>query len=196
MSCEPTGRGEGSTGRKLDDISPSLKEAVICSEDKRFYSHDGVDYSALGAAAIGYVSGSGLRGASTITMQLASFLNKDLSVKARQRTLTQKTGQIFLAREIEQRWSKSEILEAYLNLVTFRGEFAGIAAASRGLFGKNPHGLDRTEALILASLIRAPNANAGALEARALRLNQRLQWRCLIRSSKIKFRSFIWALIT
>jgi len=168
-------------GRRLDwtalrDISPSLKEAVIGSEDKRFYKHAGVDYPALGAAALGFLSGSGLRGASTITMQLASFLNKGIEAKTRQRSLQQKTKQIFLAREIEKRWSKNEILEAYLNLVTFRGEYAGIAAASRGLFGKNPHGLDQPESLILASLIRAPNANVKALEARVLHLNQRLEW--------------------
>ncbi len=82
-------------GRRLDwtalnDISPSLKAAVICSEDKRFYSHAGVDYKAFGAAALGFLSGSGLRGASTITMQLASFLNKGIEVKKKQRTLQQK----------------------------------------------------------------------------------------------------------
>ena len=160
----------------LSEISPSLKAAVICSEDKRFYAHAGVDYTALGAAALGFLTGSGLRGASTITMQLASFLNRNTAVKTKQRTLQQKTRQVFLAREIEKNWSKSEILEAYLNLVTFRGEYAGIAAASRGLFGKNPHGLDQPESLILASLIRAPNANVKALETRVLHLNQRLQW--------------------
>ncbi|MEN6467814.1 MAG: penicillin-binding protein 1C [Smithella sp.] len=169
-------------GRRLDwtalnDISPSLKAAVICSEDKRFYSHAGVDYKAFGAAALGFLSGSGLRGASTITMQLASFLNKGIEVKKKQRTLQQKTTQILMAREIEARWSKNEILEAYLNLVTFRGEYAGIAAASQGLFGKNPHGLDQPESLVLASLIRAPNAGVKALETRVLHLNQRLQWR-------------------
>ncbi|PKN17286.1 MAG: penicillin-binding protein 1C [Deltaproteobacteria bacterium HGW-Deltaproteobacteria-6] len=161
---------------KLDDISPSLKEAVIFSEDKRFYSHAGVDYQAFGAAALGFLSGSGLRGASTITMQLASFLNKNTAIKTKQRTLQQKTTQILMAREIEKRWSKKEILEAYLNLVTFRGEYTGIAAASQGLFGKNPHGLNQPESLVLASLIRAPNANVKALEARVLHLNQRLQW--------------------
>ena len=160
----------------LGDISPSLREAVVCSEDKRFYAHAGVDYTALGAAALEYLSGSGRRGASTITMQLASFLNKGTAVKSRQRTLSQKTTQIFLAREIEKRWSKNEILEAYLNLVTFRGEYAGIAAASRGLFGKNPHGLERAESLILAALIRAPNARASALTVRVQQLNRRLAW--------------------
>ncbi len=160
----------------LDDISPSLKEAVLCSEDKRFYAHAGVDYQALGAAALGYLSGSGQRGASTITMQLASFLNKGAATRVRQRTLSQKTTQIFLARDIEKRWSKNEILEAYLNLVTFRGEYSGVAAASRGLFGKNPHGLDRAESLILASLIRAPNAGVRALTVRVQNLNRQLAW--------------------
>jgi len=168
-------------GRRLDwtalnDISPSLKEAVICSEDKRFYTHSGVDYLAFGSAALDYLSGSGLRGASTITMQLASFLDKGIAIKVKQRTVEQKAKQIILARDIEKRWSKKEILEAYLNLVSFRGEYAGIAAASRGLFGKNPHGLDQPESIILASLIRAPNANAKVLEARVIELNKRLQW--------------------
>lgn len=161
---------------KLADISPSLKEAVICSEDKRFYDHAGVDYRALGAAAFGYLSGSGLRGASTITMQLASLLDKNIAVKKNRRSLQQKASQIGLAQHIEKHWKKNEILEAYLNLVTFRGEFTGIAAASRGLFGKDPHGLDQTEALILACLIRAPNAQANALEARMRHLNNRLNW--------------------
>jgi penicillin-binding protein 1C len=168
-------------GRRLDwtrlaDISPSLKQAVICSEDQRFYEHGGVDYAALGAAALGLLTGSGLRGASTITMQLVSFLDKDTAVRDKKRTFRQKTKQIILAREIEKTWQKDEILETYLNLVTFRGEYAGVAAASRGLFGKNPHGLDHAESLVLASLIRAPNANAKALEARVLHLNRRLQW--------------------
>jgi penicillin-binding protein 1C len=161
---------------KLDDISPSLKEAVICSEDKRFYDHAGVDYRAFGSAALGYLSGAGLRGASTITMQLASFLDKKIAFKKKQRSLSQKASQIGLARDIEKQWSKNEILEAYLNLVTFRGEFTGIAASSRGLFGKDPHGLDQPESLILACLIRAPNAQTNALEARMRHLNQRLNW--------------------
>ncbi len=167
--------------RKLDwtalgDISPSLKEAVICSEDKRFYEHAGVDYRALSAAAVHYLTGSSLRGASTITMQLASFLNRNIAVKAGKRSLSQKTAQISLAREIENRWTKNEILEAYLNLVTFRGEYTGIAAASRGLFGISPHGLDRAQSLALAALIRAPNAGATVLADRVLDLNRRLHW--------------------
>lgn len=169
-------RGRRLDWTKLADISPSLKQAVIRSEDKRFFAHGGVDYRALGAAALEFLSGAGLRGASTITMQLASFLDRSTAVKARQRTIGQKTAQIRLARDIEKRWSKDEILEAYLNLVTFRGEYSGVAAASRGLFGKDPHGLDQAQSLVLASLIRAPNAGARLLLARARHLGGRLGW--------------------
>ena len=61
-------------------------------------------------------------------------------------------------KEIEKTWTKDEIFEAYLNMITFRGELRGVSAASRGLFDKEPSGLSEGEALILASLIRAPNA--------------------------------------
>ena len=60
--------------------------------------------------------------------------------------------------ELEKSWTKTQILEAYLNLVFFRGGLQGIAAAARGLFDKTPHGLDDYESLLLAALIRSPNA--------------------------------------
>jgi len=117
-----------------------------------------------------------LRGASTITMQLASLLDKELQSKKGRRSIWQKERQILNAWEIERSWSKEEILEAYLNLVTFRGELQGIAAASRALFGKDPHGLDRSESLILASLIRSPNASSAEVSKRALHLNRAMKW--------------------
>jgi len=162
---------------KLEEISPALKQAVLCSEDKRFFDHAGVDYVALGKAALDFFKGSGRRGASTITMQLASFLDREIAARKKQRSLQQKAKQILLAREMEKSWSKNEILEAYLNLVSFRGEYTGIAAAARGLFGKHPHGLDQAESLILACLIRAPNTNAVILESRVKNLNSRISWK-------------------
>jgi penicillin-binding protein 1C len=161
----------------LKDISPALVQAVILAEDKRFYDHAGVDYKSMGMALIKGLSSEGLRGASTITMQLASLLNEELRPrKGGKRSLWQKGRQIVEARELEKSWSKQEILEAYLNLVTFRGELQGIAAASRGLFGKDPHGLDQGESLILASLIRSPNATSAEISKRALLLRQALDW--------------------
>ena len=160
----------------LKNISPVLKEAVIQAEDKRFYEHGGVDYRSIGAALVQGLTSEGLRGASTITMQLASILDKELQSKKGRRSIWQKERQILNAWEIEKKWSKAEVFEAYLNLVTFRGELQGIAAASRALFGKDPHGLDQSESLILASLIRSPNASSEEVSKRALQLDRMMNW--------------------
>ena len=130
----------------------------------------------MGAALIQGLTSESLRGASTITMQLASLLDKELQSKKGRRSIWQKERQILNAWEIEKRWSKAEIFEAYLNLVTFRGELQGIAAASRALFGKDPHGLDQPESLILASLIRSPNASSEEVSKRASYLNRTMGW--------------------
>ena len=71
---------------------------------------------------------------------------------------------------------RRKFLEAYLNLVTFRGELQGIAAASRALFEKDPHGIDQSESLILASLIRSPNASSAEVSKRVLYLNRTTNW--------------------
>ena len=161
----------------LKNISPVLMEAVIQAEDKRFYEHGGVDYRSIGVALIQGLTSESLRGASTITMQLASVLDKTLQIKRGKRSIWQKERQILNAWEIEKGWSKAEIFEAYLNLVTFRGELQGILAASRGLFGKDPHGLDQSESLILASLIRSPNALSSELVKRVSHLDQAMGWK-------------------
>lgn len=150
----------------LDEISPALKSAIIAAEDRRFYEHAGVDWRAIGAVLLHRLSSESLRGASTITMQLASKLNRELQPKSMHRSLWQKWLQTRAALEIEKYWTKSQILEAYLNLVSFRGELQGIAAASRGLMDKQPHGLDSRESLILASLVRSPNAPVEQVAAR------------------------------
>jgi penicillin-binding protein 1C len=160
----------------LRNISPAFMEAVIQAEDKRFYEHGGVDYRSIAAALIQGLTSESLRGASTITMQLASMLDKGLQLKKGKRSVWQKERQILSAWEIEKKWSKTEVFEAYLNLVTFRGELQGILAASRGLFGKDPHGLDQCESLILASLIRSPNASSPEVSQRALYLNRVTNW--------------------
>jgi len=159
-------------GRRLDwapieEISPALIRAVVLSEDKRFYSHKGVDWLALGSSIMQNIFTRQTRGASTLTMQLASMLDDGLKPKSSRRTVGQKWRQIKAAGELEETWSKKEILEAYLNLITFRGELQGISASSRGLFDKEPNGLNEPESLILASLIRAPNAPVHVVGNRA-----------------------------
>ena len=169
-------------GRRLDwtpleAISPALVTAVIHAEDRRFYRHHGVDWRALSQAVLKGVGVGNWRGASTITMQLASRLNPKLQPQRNRRTVVQKTAQLLTgALALERWWSKSEVLEAYLNLVTFRGELQGITAASLGLFGKRPHGLNPVESVILASLIRSPNAPPGRLQ-RGATGSRRLNWK-------------------
>lgn len=143
---------------KLADISPAFVKAVVRSEDKRFYHHHGADWTALTSAALGNLFTNNRRGASTITMQLAAMVDDGLRTGSVRRTIGQKWKQIDAARDLEQKWSKDQILEAYLNLVSFRGELQGVAAASRGLFDKDPGGLDEGESAILAALLRSPNA--------------------------------------
>ncbi|TAN40215.1 MAG: penicillin-binding protein 1C [Nitrospirae bacterium] len=167
-------------GRRLEwvslrDISPSVIRAVIQSEDRGYYAHAGVDWRAAASAVISRLFTKTKRGASTITMQLATILNSEYRPLRARKTLMQKWDQMTAARELERSWSKDAVLEAYLNLVTFRGELQGIAAGSRGLFGKAPHGLDADESAILASLIRSPNAPAGTVGRRACLLALSLQ---------------------
>ena len=151
----------------LPDISPALRTALVLSEDKRFYEHSGVDWRAVSSAAWGNLWNTKTRGASTLSMQLAGLLDDDWRASAGGRSLPQKIGQTVSAQLLERSWRKDQILEAYLNLVPFRGEVVGIDALSRTLFGKAAHGLDEREAAIAAALVRAPNAKVAQVSQRA-----------------------------
>ncbi len=158
----------------LEQISPALVKSVIGSEDRRFYSHHGVDWQAIIFAGVQHLMSSSTRWASTISMQLAALTDKRLQRGKAQRSVERKFDQIIQALALEQTWTKDRILEAYLNLVSFRGELQGIATASMGLFDKLPSGLDETESLILASLIPSPNAPLDEVVRRACRLRDSL----------------------
>ena len=151
----------------LADVSPALRQALVLSEDKRFYEHSGVDWRAASAAAWGNLWNQRTRGASTITMQLAGLLDGDWRQGPGGRTVVQKLGQTVAAQVLDRRWRKDQILEAYLNLVPFRSELVGIDALSRTLFGKAAHGLDDREAAVAAALVRAPNARPALVAQRA-----------------------------
>ncbi len=151
----------------LADVSAAFRTALLYSEDKRFYEHSGVDWQAVSAAAWANLWNHKTRGASTITMQLAGLLDDDLKRGAAGRSLVQKLGQTLSVQTLERQWRKDQILEAYLNLVPFRGELVGIDAMSQTLFGKAAHGLDLREAAVAAALVRAPNAGAALVAQRA-----------------------------
>jgi penicillin-binding protein 1C len=152
---------------RLADMSPALRTAMVASEDKNFYEHSGVDWRAVSSAAWGNLWNSRTRGASTISMQLVGLLEADWRQGPGGRSVTQKIGQTVAAQVLDRRWRKDQILEAYLNLVPFRGELVGVDALSRTLFGKAANGLDEQEAAVAAALVRAPNASARAVAQRA-----------------------------
>ena len=168
--------------RRLDwvpigEMSPALLTAIVLSEDRRFWEHSGVDWTAAAKSAWANLFNTRTRGASTLTMQLAGLIDDGLARPSGGRSVVQKVGQAVTAARLEASWKKSEILEAYLNEVPFRGEIVGIDALAQTLFAKHASGLDAQEAAIAAALVRSPNAKAAAVADRAcgvLRL-QRLE---------------------
>ncbi|ARU06840.1 hypothetical protein CCO03_12850 [Comamonas serinivorans] len=170
----------------LAEISPAMRSALLLSEDRDFYAHSGVDWSAVSAAAWANLWHTRTRGASTLTMQLAGLLDEDLQARGAGqsgRSLGQKINQAWVARQLEKSWRKDQILEAYLNRVPFRGELVGIDALARSLFAKAPSGLDARESAIAAALIRGPNAAPAVVARRACQVWQSMQAAVAIPSS-------------
>ncbi|MES2150111.1 MAG: penicillin-binding protein 1C [Pseudomonadota bacterium] len=156
---------------ELDAISPVMLRAVVVSEDQRFWSHNGVDFVGAVSALVDNLRRVRPRGASTISMQLATMLEAPSTT----RSWGGKLLQVRKAMALELHWSKREILEAYLNLVPFRGELVGIDAAARGLLAKGPDGLDSADAAVLSALIRAPGAARYQIGRRACVTLRRMQ---------------------
>lgn len=161
-----------SKARKLDwvelnAISSPFRYALIVSEDKRFFEHSGIDWAAVARAGWSNLWNERTRGASTLTMQLAGLIEPDLQKSATHRNLWQKINQGWTAKALEKSWTKAQILEAYLNLVSFRGELVGVSALSAVMFGKAPSGLNIQESAIAVALLRAPNASAWQVAQRA-----------------------------
>jgi penicillin-binding protein 1A len=135
------------------DFPYQLTQAVVAAEDNRFYQHHGVDFYGMFRAALkNWRAGHIRQGASTVTQQLARN-----TFSLHERTYDRKITEIFLALEIEKRFSKSEIMNLYLNRVYFGSGFYGAQAASRGYFGKNVADLDLSECATLAGLLKNPN---------------------------------------
>ncbi|MEO8835918.1 MAG: transglycosylase domain-containing protein, partial [Caldimonas sp.] len=152
---------------ELSEMSPALRTAIVLSEDRRFWAHAGIDWQAVATSAWANLWNTRTRGASTLTMQLAGLVDEGLARPRAGRSVAQKLGQALTATRLEATWKKSEILEAYLNEVPFRGEIVGIDALAQTLFAKHPSGLDAQEAAIAAALVRSPNAKPADVAERA-----------------------------
>jgi penicillin-binding protein 1C len=133
-------------------VDPGYTKLLLAYEDRRFYSHSGVDPLALGRAAFQLVTrGHIVSGGSTITMQLARLMEP-----RRERSVYAKLRQMVRALEIEQQLTKDEILDLYLALAPYGGNLEGIRAASIAYFGKEPKRLSLPEAALLVALPQSP----------------------------------------
>jgi penicillin-binding protein 1C len=153
----------------LDRMSPPLVDAFLLKEDRWFYFHPGVNLPALSRAAFRTGRGERRQGGSTVTMQLARLL-----YGLKTRTAAGKMRQIGTALWLEARYSKHDILEAYLNLAPFGGNVQGVGAASRVFFGKAPDRVTLGEAVTLAVIPQSPRARGGAQQDKLLLARTRL----------------------
>ena len=152
----------------LKDLPPYLPRAFIAIEDRRFYSHYGIDPHGIVRAAVANVLHRSVsQGGSTLTQQLAKNL-----FLTQERTLQRKLQELELALWLERKHSKAEILELYLNRVYFGSGAYGVEAAAQRYFGKSAKNVTLTEAAMLAGLVKspsrlAPNRNPEGAEKRA-----------------------------
>ncbi|WP_410482658.1 transglycosylase domain-containing protein [Sphingosinithalassobacter sp. CS137] len=149
-----------------DDIPEVMRDAMVAVEDRRYYSHPGVDPVALARIAKFAIdnrnTGRRLQGASTITQQVARtiFLSNKYDVG-------RKLREMVLALAMERKFSKDQILELYLNKVYFGGGAYGIDAASRRFFGHDATELSLAEAAVIAGLVKAPSRYSPTADAQA-----------------------------
>ena len=152
-----------------EDISPHLINAVIATEDKRFYEHEGVDWRrtvfSLGADVLNLPRAG--EGGSTITQQLIKNLTGDDEI-----SWERKLREIFRALSLEKKYTKTDIIESYLNNIGWGGMNYGVGAASQYYFGKEAKDLDIAESAILASMIKNPSKRSPYFDLENCKVHQ------------------------
>jgi membrane peptidoglycan carboxypeptidase len=150
--------GETTTGpgtqtwTALDDISPFMLAAVLTTEDGAFYKHHGFNHAAIRSSVQANLKARRfVRGASTITMQLAKNL-----FLARDKALSRKIEEVILTDYLEQIFRKDDMMELYLNVVEFGPDVYGITQAAEYYFGRKPEELNLAESFFLATLLPSP----------------------------------------
>lgn len=138
---------------KIETLSKHTKDAFISIEDKNFYEHNGVNYKRIAKALLNNIKSRHLKeGASTITQQLVK--NTQLSSE---KTFKRKIKEVALAKKVEQKYSKDQILEMYLNIIYFGNNCYGIENASNYYFSKPAKELSLSESALLAGIIKSPS---------------------------------------
>lgn len=137
--------------RNLNEISGKLQLAVMCAEDQNFLLHHGLDFESIKKAEEANRSGGNMRGASTISQQVAKnvFLWPD-------RTWVRKASELYFTLLIEMIWSKERIMEVYLNVAELGDGIFGAEAASQAYFKKGAHEINTTQAARLAAILPSP----------------------------------------
>ena len=139
---------------RSDEIPYLIKRAFVTTEDRKFYEHSGVDYKAIFRAFIALIQNDGeiTQGGSTITQQLARniFLSHEVSIE-------RKIKEMFIATELENTYTKDEILEFYINNIYFGNGFYGIEAAAKGYFSKTVTDLTNSQMLFLCAIPNSPS---------------------------------------
>ena len=136
---------------RSNQISKTMKDAVVAVEDKRFYQHNGVDLPGIARAIFNRFATGTNEGASTITQQLVK--NTYLTP---QQTVERKVREASLAWQLEQRWPKDRILTAYLNTVYFGHNTYGVESAAKYYFGTSAKNLDAADSALLAAILKSP----------------------------------------
>ncbi len=160
----------------LERIDIDLQLAILVSEDLRFFQHHGFDWHEIRAAAWEALTGKRLRGASTITQQLARFL-----WLSRRRTPLRKAREAVIAWKLEHRLSKRRILELYLNTAIFGRDVVGVEAAAQRYFGISAAEVTPLQAARLAATLPAPThwypgTDSPKAARQVARILQRMQW--------------------
>ena len=138
---------------KISELPQMYLDAVISVEDHRFYKHSGIDVIAIGRALINDIKAMDfVEGGSTITQQIAK--NEYFTQEKR---ITRKIAEVFMAFEIEKKYSKNEILELYINTIYFGNGYYNIKDACEGYFGKSPNEMTEGECIMLAGIPNAPS---------------------------------------
>ena len=152
LEGEALQNGERSSYVPIEEIPDTLKDAFVAIEDKRFYTHRGVDFRRTGAAILNYVLKGGRRfGGSTITQQLVKNITGD-----NERTPLRKLSELFRAADLERTLTKEEILEGYLNVIPLGSGCRGVGAAAERYFGKPPKELTLAESASIAAITQNP----------------------------------------
>lgn len=152
----------------IDKVPKNLQHAFLAAEDIRFYEHGGIDFRGIGRAIYTYIRWGEVQGGSTITQQLAKnyFLTQE-------QTLSRKLHEAFIALQIEQKYTKNEILEMYMNQIYFGQGAYGVETAANTYFGKHVEDLDLAQSAMIAGIPKSPNYYSPLSNPKAAKARQK-----------------------